>query len=337
MSVALFYLPDHSLRRCFHPSDLSCLEGTYKLLLPTAEKTPESLIEFYNRHVGEADVLVTGWSSPPLTEEMIQRAPKLSAILHSAGTIKRLVPRYAWERGIIVGSANEALAIGVAETTLGMIIAGLKNFFGAREWVRQGGWSALSFGDSYPSVEETYRKTIGIISASAVGRQLIRLLKNFDVNILVYDPFLNADQADELGVKSVGLEELAHNSDVLTVHAPSLAETKGLISASVLACLPDRAIVINTARGDIIEQDALVHELQKGRLRAFLDVTSPEPPADDHVLRSLPNVVLTPHIAGAVTNGCFRQGAMVVDQMRALAGRKPIRGQISLERLALMA
>lgn len=333
----LFYLPAFSLRRCFHAEDLVRLSEVYEVTLPPDSMTPESLVEFYHRYARDAEVLVTGWSTPPLTEALLKEAPRLRAILHSAGTVKRLVPPMAWERGILVSSVNEALAVGVAETTLGMIIAGLKNFFGAQQWVRNGGWSALSFGDGHPSVEETYRKTIGIVSASAVGRQLIRLLSHFDVNILVYDPYLEALQAEQLGVESVSLEELARRSDVLTIHAPSLPETRGLISASVLACLPDRAIVINTARGDIVDQEALEKELKQGRLRAFLDVTLPEPPEADHPLRFLPNVVLTPHIAGAVTNGCFRQGAMVVDQLLELATGKPVRGAISQQRLATMA
>ncbi|HWL52317.1 MAG TPA: hydroxyacid dehydrogenase [Chthoniobacteraceae bacterium] len=333
----LFHLPPLTLQRCFHPDDLSRLAGIYRLELPRPGEAAAAMGERFERHAAEAEVVVTGWSTPPLTEAMLAAAPRLRAICHSAGTVKRLLPQSAWERPIIITSANEALAIGVAETTLGMILAGLKNLFQAREWTRNGGWSALSFEPGKPSVQETYQKTVGIVSASAVGRHLIRLLENFQVRVLVYDPFLGEAEATALGVEAVSLPELAQRSDILTIHAPSLPETRGLIDGPLLSLLRDDAIVINTARGDLIDEPALLRELESGRLRAFLDVTADEPPEKEHPFRFLPNVVLTPHLAGAVTNGCFRQGALVVDQLLDLAADRPVRGAISRERFAVMA
>jgi phosphoglycerate dehydrogenase-like enzyme len=337
MKRILFHLPHTSLQRCFHPLELRRLTEMFSLSLPEEGEEPAALFKRFQEHAVDADAVVTGWGTPPLTSDMLDGAPRVKAICHSAGTIRRLVPSDIWERSIRVCSANDALAVGVAETTLGMIIAGLKNFFGARDWTREGGWSALTFGDDKPSVTETFRKTIGIVSASSVGRQLIRLLASFDVTVLVYDPYLSDAQAAALGVETVSLQELAERSDVFTIHAPSLPETKGLVSREILSLLPDGAIVINTARGDIIDQDALVLELTAGRLRAFLDVTWPEPPEKNHPLRFLPNVVLTPHLAGAVTNGCFRQGALVVDQLLDLAAGRETRGEITAQRFAVMA
>jgi len=337
MKRLLFHLPCATLQRCFQPQELKRLEGTFSLTLPQEGDDAAALLRRFQEHAENTYALVTGWGTPPLTSEMLDSASQVRAICHSAGTIRRLVPADIWDRSIRVCSANDALAIGVAETTLGMIIAGLKNFFGAREWTRSGGWSSLTFGDSKPSVEETFRKTIGIVSASSVGRELIRLLASFDVTVLVYDPYLNDEQAAALGVENVSLPELAERSDVFTIHAPSLPQTKGLVSREILSLLTDRAIIINTARGDIIDQEALTSELTSGRLRAFLDVTWPEPPEKDHPLRFLPNVVLTPHLAGAVTNGCFRQGALVADQLLDLAAGRTTRGEITAQRFAVMA
>jgi len=337
MKRILFHLPHASLQRCFHPLELKRLEEAFSVALPEEGDDGAVLLNRFQEQADWTEAVVTGWGTPPLTSEMLDGAPHVRTICHSAGTIRRLVPADIWDRSIRVCSANDALAVGVAETTLGMIISGLKNFFGARDWTRDGGWSALTFGDGKPSVTETFRKTIGIVSASSVGRQVIRLLANFDVTVLVYDPYLNDEQAAALGVENVSLQELAERSDVFTIHAPSLPQTKGLVSREILSLLPDGAIIINTARGDIIDQDALVDELTAGRLRAFLDVTWPEPPEKNHPLRFLPNVVLTPHLAGAVTNGCFRQGALVVDQLLDIAAGRETRGEITAQRFAVMA
>jgi phosphoglycerate dehydrogenase-like enzyme len=145
-----------------------------------------------------------------------------------------------------------------------------------------------------------YGRTIGIVGASLIGRRVIEMLRPFpQLHVLLYDPFVDADGAARLGVELSGLDGLCARSDVLSIHAPDLPSTKGMIGADQLAALPTGATVVNTARGALLDHDALVDELSTGRLRAVLDVTDPEPLPDDHPLRSLPNCWLSPHLAGS--------------------------------------
>lgn len=331
-----FHIPQDTIKRCFSTRDLTAISENHQVWQPPPEMTPDALKAELEKRADQVEVLVTGWGSPSLDTEIIAKMPRLAMLAHSAGSLKHLIPPQIFERPIVVTSANDALAVGVAETSLGMIIAGLKNFFGSCEWTKAGHWSATEFG-AFGPVQETFGKTIGIVSASRVGRHLIRLLKGFDVNVLVYDPYLSPESAAELGVECASLETLAAQSDVLTIHAPALPQTRGLIGKNILALLRDGALLINTARGSIIDEAALLHELQSGRLRAFLDVTDPEPPSPDHPFRKLPNVVLTSHLAGAVTNGCFRQGSLVVSQISDfVAGRTPA-GAVTVQQFAIAA
>jgi phosphoglycerate dehydrogenase-like enzyme len=258
-----------------------------------------------------ADVLVTGWGSPKLTKEVLDTAPDLKLIVHAAGTVKGIVCDEVWERGIVVTSGAPVIAIGVAETTLGFIISSLKNFWGLSRSTREGAWNS----PERAKCKELFGVTIGIISASNVGRHLMKLLKNFDVDIQVYDPVKSAEEIEVLGGKKVELKELFATSDVVTVHAPSIPATKGMVNKELLELMKDGAILINTARGDIINEAELIEELKRGRITACIDVTSPEPPAIDNPLRTLPNVILTPHVAGLANNGRYRLGRYAVDEV----------------------
>ena len=179
--------------------------------------------------------------------------------------------------------------------------------------------------------------TIGLVGASRVGRQVIGLLKNLDARVLVYDPYLTAVEAAELGVETVGLDQLCALSDVVSIHAPDIAETRGIIGAQQLALMKDGTLVINTARGALIDAAALTAELVSGRLDAYLDVTDPEPLPADSVLHTLPNVVLTPHIAGAMGNEIHRLGSHAVTEVRRLSEGLPLAYPVLAADLARIA
>lgn len=333
----LFHLPYPMFERCFLKKQVDSLRPDFEVILPQENESMESLLERYSRNCGTCDIMVTGWDTPDLTSDQIAAASKLRLLVHSAGSVRRLLPESFWDRSIRLATMNDALAIGVAETTLGMILCGLKNFFGAREWTKQGNWSTMTYGEGRPSTRETFGMTVGIVSASRVGRHLIRLLSNFDVRVLVFDPFLSEEEANTLGVTKVSLPELARQSEVVTLHAPVLPSTRHLLGADFFAAMQDNAIFINTARGVIVDEAALLKELQTSRFTAFIDVTDPEPPAPDHPFRNMPNVILTHHIAGAVTNGCYRQGAETIRHIRCFAEGKPLPNEITKEQFAHMA
>jgi phosphoglycerate dehydrogenase-like enzyme len=144
------------------------------------------------------------------------------------------------------------------------------------------------------------------------------------VHILLYDPYVGEEQARSMGVVKVELDELVQEADVISLHAPALPATYHMIDARRLSMMKDDALIINTARGSLIDEEALIRELEKGRFFAFLDVTDPEPPAPDSPLRRLPNVVVTPHIAGCIEN-CTRMGERAVEELRRFfAGEPPL-------------
>ncbi|MNI65892.1 Glycerate dehydrogenase [compost metagenome] len=169
------------------------------------------------------------------------------------------------------------------------------------------------------------------------GRHFIRLLKQFEVKVLVYDPFLSESQINELGAVKVELDELLQDSDVVSIHAPSIPETNNLMNARTLQLMKDNAILINTARGSLIDEEALVAELRKGRLWACIDVTQPEPPDLNHPFRSLPNVTLIPHIAGASNNGLHRVARYVIREIELFVQGEPLHGEVNFSRLHTMA
>ncbi len=331
---AYLHLPETNRRRCFDPEDMAALQARLPVILGEGTgATPTIEAEFADR-IG---ILVTGWGTPPLAAKFLDSLPNLGLLVHAAGSIKRLVPPDIWTRGLRIATTNDAIAVGVAETALGMAIAGLKGFFPSRDWTRLGKWSDPTLGTGRMAVRELYRVTVGVISASRAGLHLIRLLRNFEVRILLYDPYMKPETARDLGCTLATLDDLVCQSHVVSLHAPALPATKQLLKAQHFRAMKDGAIFINTARGMVVDEQALLAELETGRISAFIDVTDPEPPAADHPFRRLPNVVLTPHLAGAVSNGCLRQGRMAVDQILAFVEGRPISGEVTREMFERMA
>lgn len=294
----------------------------------------EGRIDLYETRnlLSGADVIVTSWGSPALTGELLEAAPQARLVVHAAGTIKKIATPELWERGIRVSSGNDALAVGVAETALGLMIASLKNMWQLVGYTREGKWS-----QGRDRVRELYEIKVGVVGAGRAGRHLLRLLRQFSVQTYVYDPMVDAREIAAMGAVKAELDTLLSICDVVSLHAPSLPATYRMIDAPRLAGMKDDAILINTARGSLIDEAALVAELAKGRLFACLDVTDPEPPAPDHPLRSLPNCVLTPHIAGAVGNGVRRLGEYVVEEIGRWQAGEPLQGEVRQSQLAVLA
>ena len=261
--------------------------------------------------LAQADACLTSWGVASLDAEALAVAPRLRMMAHMGSSVKRFVGDAVWARGMRVTSAGPALAEDVAVTTLGLIVVGMKRIWPLAQHIRAGGWRESPY---WPS-RELRRKTVGVVGASRVGRHLIRLLQPFQVRVLLCDPYISAEQAREMGAEKTELDDLLRRCDILTLHAPSTDETRHMIGAVQLALLNDEALIINTARGDLFDEPALVSELSKERFFAFLDVSDPEPPALDSPLRRLDNVVVTPHIAGCIAD-CTHIGDMAVEELR---------------------
>ena len=285
------------------------------------------------RLLADADICVTSWGCPRMTEAILDAAPNLKLIVHAAGSVKGIVSDAVYDRGITVTSGAPALAVGVAETTLGLIICSLKNVWQLARITREGRWH----GPEQARIRELYEVTVGVVGASHTGRHLMKLLQNFEVEVLCYDPVRSAEEIAGYGAAKVELDELLRRSDVVTVHAPSIPATQHMFNRETFGLMKDDAIFINTARGSLVNEEDLIAELEKGRFWACLDVTDPEPPAADSPLRSLPNVTLTPHIAGSVNNGHRRIGRYVTEEIERFVAGEPAVNPVLREQLATLA
>ena len=288
------------------------------------------------RLLGEAEILVSGWGCPMIGPELLRAAPKLKLIAHAAGTVKFTVDPSAYAAGIRVTHAAEANAVPVAEFTLASILFAGKSIFTFRDLYR----AEPGRRSTYARMDEpigNFRRTVGIVGASRIGRKVIELLRSFDFSVLLYDPFVVAGDPDFAGVELVDLDMLMARSDVVSIHAPSLPATRGMIGARQLKLMKDGASFINTARGSLVDEAALVAELQTGRIFGVIDVTDPEIPAPDSPLFSLPNVFLTPHVAGAIGSERLRLGIMAAEEVERYVRGEPLLYEVQpelLERLA---
>ena len=287
------------------------------------------------RALAEADVLVTGWGAPYVDGAVLDAAPNLTAILHSAGTIKPFLSDEVLERGIQVSTAASANAVPVAEYTAAMIVLANKKVLpiAARYHALRAEFDVEA---AFPGMGN-YAKRIGIVGASKIGRKVIELLRPYALDVVVYDPFLVHRDAAELGVEVVGLDELLSTSDVVSVHAPSLQSTRNLIDARGIGLMRKGATLLNTARGEIIDQDALTARVVAGELFAILDVTTPWVLAADHPLYRHEHVLLTPHVAGSLGVELGRLAEVVHDELRRLIDGLPLVHEVEADRLSITA
>jgi len=289
--------------------------------------------EYYLNFVKGATVIVTSWSSPVIDKEILELCPDLKAVLHAAGSVKPIISDDFLQKKVRITSSACAIGEGVAESALAFAISACKGFYQLNEFTVHGGW----WDFPHEIVKDFYDIKVGVISGGFVGRHMVKLLKSFHVDIVMYDPTLTKEQIAEIGAEKVTLEELLSDSDVITIHAPSIPATNNMINRENLKLIKDGAVLINTARGSVIEEAALIDELKTGRFFACLDVTEPEPPAPDNPLRNMPNVILTPHIAGTVTNGKRRIALHVCEELERLVNGEKMRTEINLDELSKMA
>ncbi|NAZ81757.1 hydroxyacid dehydrogenase [Kineococcus sp. R8] len=312
-----------SAARVLDPASLDRLRG----LVTLADGVHDDLSTPAARAaLARAELVVTGWGAPVLTPEVLAAAPRLRAVVHAAGSVRHHLPPAVWDRGVAVSSAAAANAVPVAEFTLAVVLlAGKRVLASAAEYRAR---RVLAAGEVCAS-GGNHGATVGVLSASLVGRRVVELLRPHDLTVLVHDPHVDPGEVRRLGAEPVGLLELAERSDVLTVHTPLLPETRGLVDAGVLARLRDGATVVNTARGAVIDAAALTAELVSGRLHAVLDVTDPEPLPPDSPLWDRPNVLLTPHVAGSAGNELRRLAEAAVDEVERFAAGRPFRHPVA--------
>lgn len=290
-------------------------------------------LESVSKVIDGADVAVTSWGNQPLDESFLALCPNLRLLVHAAGSVKPVVSEPLWKKGVRVTSCAGVLSMGVSETALGFTIAASKNFFALNDNIHAGGWA-----EGKENIRELYDLTIGVVGGGWAGRHYIELLKAFQVDILLYDPFITDEKAAALGAKKATLEELLKQSDIVSIHAPQIPETYHMFNSETLALMKKDAVLINTARGTIIDETALYNHMKAGNLKyACLDVTDPEPPAADNPLRTLKNCIMTPHLAGLANNGLKKIGQHVCEEVEQFIASGKLATEVTEEMLARMA
>ncbi len=322
-------LPDETWRQVISPETAHMLERVGRPL-----RIDVANVEAVRQALAEAEVTLTGWKSPKLTADLLNGAPRLKLIAHTAGSVKGPIDPAAWERGIAVTHAADLIADAVAELCLALELLCLRPVREMDCGMRAGTpWGALRAAPG----ELLRGKRVGLVGAGYVARKHLQLLKPFGCDVAVYDPFLSEAVAVALGVRQVGLNDLFRDSKVVSNHAPITPQTKGLIGAAQLAQLQPGSVFINTARAYTVDYAALLAELRSGRFTAALDVFEQEPLPTDSPFLQLPNVILTPHAAGHSVDSHLAQGQAMVEEIARFLAGEPLRYRVTREQLALMA
>jgi phosphoglycerate dehydrogenase-like enzyme len=309
------------------------LESLVELVGPT----PVDLTTLDADDLAEIEIIVGGWGCNVLDEDLLAGMPKLRLLAYAAGTVKNTVTNATWARGVAVSSAAAANAVPVAEFTFAAIVMIAKDVFRTRDRHRTLRGQEPVSGTGPAGELGTRGLRVGIVGASTIGRLVIERLASLDVDVAVFDPYLDDDGARALGVGRMEIDALFGWADVVTLHAPELPETRHLVDARRLARLHDGGWLINTARGAIVDTKALTRECVSGRLCAFIDTPDPEPLPADSPLYDLSNVVLTPHIAGSLGTEISRMGDLAVAEVRRFLSNEPLQHEVRADELGRIA
>ena len=286
--------------------------------------------------LADVEILVTSWGVPRLDANRLAAMPNLRAVFHCAGSIRDFVSDELWDRNILVTTSADANAIPVAEFTFATILLTGKRaqFLATDARAYRADWSYIPNHGDLGNIG----RTIGVIGFSRIGRRVVKLMKHLqDAVCLVVDPHADPHEVAAAGGQLVTLEEMLPVADVVTIHAPELPQTRHMIGAAELAVMKDYATLINTARGSLVDTKALEEECLSGRIQAVLDVTEPEPLPTESVLYDLPNVVITPHIAGSLGTETRRMSDAALDELERYLSGEALVSRVLLEDLGLSA
>lgn len=319
----LFAIPDGPLKAHMFTEDWrERLERLYQVTWNRDQR--EWTSDELAAHIDGKTALITGWGSAKICASALDRADRLRVIAHCAGTVRPLVDEDFFARGIVLTNANLALAPSVAEYCLMAALMARWNILQALDLVADGGWQGNN-----AVVPGLNGARIGLIGYGAIAQALLHLLRPFDVEVLLCSAHFDPRGAP--GVRMASFEE-AMGCDIVSIHKTLTPATWGMIDARALSLMPDGGVLINTARGPVVDEAALIREAASGRIGAVVDVFDQEPPPAAHPLRHMPGVIATPHCAG--TSLYWRQQMaelVLADIGRALNGRTPL-GLITADR-----
>ena len=307
--------------------------------------TLNNLFDFYDGiftkndagKLSDIDCLFSTWGMPEFTEDEIKTFfPNLKIVFYAAGSVQYFARPFL-NLGIKVISGWLANAVPVIEYSVAQIILANKGFYSSMRMCdsRENYLKALEHSRKFPG---NYGKNVGLISLGAIGAGVARRLMDYNLNVLAYDPFVSKERSEELGVTLVSLEELFEKCQVISNHAPNLPTTQKMMDIRHFSKMQDNATFINTGRGaQVVEEDLIETLKTHPHICAVLDVTYPEPPVDGSELFTLPNVFLTPHIAGSIGDECMRMSEYIAEDAKAFVNGYNLKYEVSLKMLETMA
>lgn len=292
-----------------------------------ANPTPELLVDA----LVDVDVLVCGWGTPCLTEDVLKKANRLKLVAYVCGSVANVVSDAMYAKGIRIVSGNEEFARSVAEGTVAYMLCALRDIPNVSRHMQEKGW--MPHPDRRLALLD---QTVGIVGYGAISRYLLDLLRPFGVKIKLYSRHMSDEQAQRLGVRKASLEEIFSTCKIVSLHCARNAENYHLVDERLLSMLQDGAVLVNTARGDVIDEEALIREARKGRFRAILDVFEEEPLPLHSELRSLDNVILLPHQGGPTYDKRCDAAKIVLQDIERFQKGIPLENEILKSRAKMM-
>ena len=276
--------------------------------------------------IRDKEIVVTGWGSPKLIEAALNQAKSLRLVVHCAGTVRRLVDPSFFARGIALTNVNLALAPSVSEYCLMTMLMARWEIIRTMKTVQDGGWQTNN--DVVPGLAGA---RIGLIGYGAITRGLIRLLSVMEAEVRVCSNHCSQEEAERYGFSLCSMEE-ALACEIISLHCTLTEERRHMIGARELSMIPDGGLLINTARGALVDEKALIEQLHSGRIYAVLDVFEQEPLAPDHPLRHIQGALVTPHSAGTSLNMRRKMAELALADIRSYIKGEPLQGIIDLEK-----
>lgn len=279
-----------------------------------------------NKIGGSTSVKVIVSEYVPVNDVVLDHAPALKGVIAYGAGYDHIDVKAMNQKGVLVCNCQGKNAQAVAELVFGLVLCLLRKIHKADFWVRDGAW--VKAGRDLPdwiTGEELSKKTLGIVGLGQIGARVAKIAKGFDMNLLGYNPSVDIEVYNQLGVEAVSLSELLSRSDVATLHVPLTPYTENMFDSDILTKVKPGMILVNTSRGEIINEQALINALHTGRIGgAALDVFAAEPLPPDHILTKMENVLLSPHIGALSREAGDRLSGSVIRQARAiLKGKLP--------------
>jgi len=275
--------------------------------------------------VADIDGLIVR-SATKVTSEVLAAATDLRVVGRAGMGTDNIDVEAATRRGVIVMNTPQANAVAAAEQTMALMLAATRHTAQAHSSLAEGRWERARWSGT-----EIYQKTLGIVGFGRIGRLVASRARAFGMAVLAFDPYVAPEDAIEADVEPVDIEELYRRADFITLHAPASPETECLVDADALDLMKDGVIIVNVARGALIDETALAAALRSGKVRAAgIDVYRVEPPALDHPLIGLENVVHTPHLGASTAEAQQNVAVQIAEQMIDALRGEEVRNAVNL-------